>query len=264
MRSISTRAKTSAKSTQPTTSARSISTQPTTSARSILNRPKASARKTEAPILQTDRATTSAQTNQATTSNQAMDFDPSIARDSVEILDFGHAPKNLPRNVYTEFYDIFPVEQPNEKNCTPLQLDAVNKQVHTYRKRKYSQFGRNRTPQQIENAIAKAKKQGYVVADDGVTQFTIKAYHGVKRGEKGCVYQVAVQFSDNTVRWVNHNELQNAKDSIKAYFKKLNTPNEEINPKHIELSLPKIKDDDDDKKKKNPNVVDDDDDDDDE
>ena len=95
-----------------------------------------------------------------------------------------------------------------------------------------------------------------------LTMDTIKAYHGVKRGEKGCVYQVAVQFSDNTVRWVNHNELKNAKESINAYFKKLNTPNEEINPKHIELSLPKIKDDDDDdadKKKKNQNVVDDDD-----
>ena len=36
--------------------------------------------------------------------------------------------------------------------------------------------------------IDNAKKHGYVHAPDGVTQFTIKTYHGVKRGERGGVY----------------------------------------------------------------------------
>ena len=33
--------------------------------------------------------------------------------------------------------------------------------------------------------IDDAKKHVYVLDPDGVTQFTIKAYHGVKRGERG-------------------------------------------------------------------------------
>ena len=48
--------------------------------------------------------------------------------------------------------------------------------------------------------IDNAKKNGYVLALEGVTQFTIKEYHGVKRGERGGVYQVAVEFSDKTIR----------------------------------------------------------------
>ena len=71
-------------------------------------------------------------------------------------------------------------------------------------------------------AQAKAVKQGYILADDGVTQFTIKANHGVKRGYFGRVYQVAVEFTDNVVRWVNSEELIHAKEWLNEYFNKLN------------------------------------------
>ena len=66
----------------------------------------------------------------------------------------------------------------------------------------------------MTEAQAKAEKQGYVVAVDGVTHFTIKAYHGVKRGFKGRVYQVAVEFTHNTVCWVKSEELINARATL--------------------------------------------------
>ena len=59
--------------------------------------------------------------------------------------------------------------------------------------RKKSAGKRNRY--EIDNA----RKHGYVLDPDGVTQFTIKAYHGVKRGERGGVYQVYWQ--NNTMGW---------------------------------------------------------------
>ena len=39
-----------------------------------------------------------------------------------------------------------------------------------------------------EEKKAKARQQGYVLADDGKTQFPIKAYHVAKRCYKGRVY----------------------------------------------------------------------------
>ena len=51
------------------------------------------------------------------------------------------------------------------------------------------------------------KKHGYVLAPDGLTQFTIKAYHGVKLGERGGVYVVAVEFSDKIIRWTDKKEI---------------------------------------------------------
>ena len=70
------------------------------------------------------------------------------------------------------------------------------------------------------------------MSDDGKTQFTIKAFHGVKRGYFGRVYQVAVEFTDNVVRWVNPEELINARTSLNQYLDKLNIPNPEINNKN--------------------------------
>ena len=87
-------------------------------------------------------------------------------------------------------------------------------------------------------AKAKALKEGYVMGDDGKTQFTIKAYHGVKRGYFGLVYQVAVEFMDNVERWVNPEELINARTSLNQYLDKLNIPNPEKNKKQIKLSVP--------------------------
>ena len=54
------------------------------------------------------------------------------------------------------------------------------------------------------------EKENTTGADDGKTQFSIKAYHGFKRVYKGRVYQVAVEFSDIVCRWVNPEELVNA------------------------------------------------------
>ena len=59
--------------------------------------------------------------------------------------------------------------------------------------------GGERNRYEIDNA----KKHGYVLAPDDVTQFTIKENHGVKLGERGGVNQVAVELSDNKIRWVD-------------------------------------------------------------
>ena len=157
-------------------------------------------------------------------------------------MDFSDVIPDLPKNVFTEFYDIFQVVQPNRTNCTVEELNKNKTKELKYRKRKWEQFGRIKNPQERKKAVtaaqAKAVKQGYILADDGVTQFTIKAYHGVKRGYFGRVYQVAVEFTDNVVRWVNSEELIHAKDSLNEYFNKLNQPNPEINPKGIKLAVP--------------------------
>ena len=69
--------------------------------------------------------------------------------------------------------------------------------------------------------IDNAKKHGYVLAPDGVTQFIINVYHGVKRGERDDVYQVAAEFSDNTIRWVDKKEIKkHSSASLNLYFNK--------------------------------------------
>ena len=116
---------------------------------------------------------------------------------------------------------------------------AYNAQQKIYRKRKWEHIGRNVSQAEKEAKKAKAKakalKEGYVMGDDGKTQFTIKAYHGVKRGYYGRVYQVAVEFMDNVVRWVNPEELINARTSLNQYLDKLNIPNHQKNQKKINL-----------------------------
>ena len=191
---------------------------------------------TDAPALTLAQA---AEIDRPSTSAQA---DRVASTHDVEILDFSDIIPDLPKKVYTEFYDIFPVVQPNRTNCTVEELNKNKTKELKYRKRKWEQFGRIKNPQERKKAVtaaqAKAVKQGYILADDGVTQFTIKAYHGVKRGYFGRVYQVAVEFTDNVVRWVNSEELIHARDSLNEYFNKLNQPNPEINPKGIKLGVP--------------------------
>ena len=88
--------------------------------------------------------------------------------------------------------------------------------MENYINRKKKGFKRNRY--KIDNA----KKHGYVLAPDGVTQFTIKSYHGFKRGERGCVYQVAVELSDKTIRWVDKKEIKkHSLASLNLYFDKI-------------------------------------------
>ena len=101
-----------------------------------------------------------------------------------------------------------------------------------YRKRKYNERG-GRYPTKQE--INKAKKDGYVLADDGKTQFTIKAYHGCRRSCMGKVYQVAVEFADKYVCWVDKEKLlPHASESLNDYFNKLNKPNP-LNKNNIKL-----------------------------
>ena len=196
---------------------------------------------TLAQAAEIDHPSTSAQADRVAPSTSAQ-ADRVASTHDVEILDFSDIIPDLPKNVFTEFYDIFPVVQPDRTNCTVEELNKNKTKELKYRKRKWEQFGRIKNPQERKKAViaaqAKSVKQGYILADDGVTQFTIKAYHGVKRGYFGRVYQVAVEFTDNVVRWVNSEELIHAKDSLNAYFNKLNQPNPEINPKGIKLGVP--------------------------
>ena len=207
----------------------------------IHNEPTDAPALTLAQAAEIDRPSTSAQADRVAPSTSAQ-ADQVASTHDVEILDFSDIIPDLPKNVFTEFYDIFPVVQPNRNNCTVEEINKNKNKELKYRKRKWEQFGRIKNPQERKKAVtaaqAKAVKQGYILADDGVTQFTIKAYHGVKRGYFGRVYQVAVEFTDNVVRWVNSEELIHAKDSLNEYFNKLNQPNPEINPKGIKLGVP--------------------------
>ena len=158
--------------------------------------------------------------------------------EAIEILDFSNVLPPMPKNVYTEFYDIFHVKQPNVKKLNKDEKEVYDAQQKIYRKRKWEHIGRNVSQAEKEAKKAKALKEGYVMSDDGKTQFTIKAYHGVKRGYFGRVYQVAVEFTDNVVRWVNPEELIHARTSLNQYLDKLNIPNPEINKKQIKLNVP--------------------------
>ena len=144
----------------------------------------------------------------------------------------------MQKNIYTKFYDIFPVAQPNIKKFKKKEKKQYITQNKIFRKRKWEHIGRNISHVEKEAKKAKARQQGFVMADGGKTQFTIKAYHGVKRGYYGRVYQVAVEFTDNIERWVNHEELIYARDLLNQYLDKLNIQNPEINKEQIKLSVP--------------------------
>ena len=164
----------------------------------------------------------------------AADVQPSTSANAtapgtVVILDFGNT--KLPKHIYTEFYDIFQVEQPSREIDGAIDFEISQERWTNYVNRKKGV--RNRTPREIDNA----RQQGYVLDPDGVTQFTIRAYHGVKRGERGGVYQVAVEFTDRTIRWVDKKEIKkHSSASLQLYFDKLNQPNPEINPDGLQLS----------------------------
>ena len=177
-------------------------------------------------------STSAAADVQPSTSAAVADVQPSTSANApgtVVILDFGNT--KLPKHIYTEFYDIFQVEQPSREIDGAINFERSQKRWTNYVNRKKGV--RNRTPREIDNA----RQQGYVLDPDGVTQFTIKAYHGVKRGERGGVYQVAVEFTDKTIRWVDKKEIKkHSSASLQLYFDKLNQPNPEINPDGLQLS----------------------------
>ena len=55
--------------------------------------------------------------------------------------------------------------------------------------------------------------------------------------KEGGVYQVAVEFTDRTIRWVDKKEIKkHSSVSLQLYFDKLNQPNPEINPDGLQLS----------------------------
>ena len=177
-------------------------------------------------------STSAAADVQPSTSAAVADVQPSTSANApgtVVILDFGNT--KLPKHIYTEFYDIFQVEQPSREIDGAIDFERSQERWTNYVNRKKGV--RNRTPREIDNA----RQQGYVLDPDGVTQFTIRAYHGVKRGERGGVYQVEVEFTDRTIRWVDKKEIKkHSSASLQLYFDKLNQPNPEINPDGLQLS----------------------------
>ena len=185
-----------------------------------------------------------AQVEPSTSAQTEVSHEPLAANNessqAIEILDFSNVLPEMPKNIYIEFFDIFHVEQPDIKKLKEKEKKKYDEQMKIYRKRKWEHIGRNisQAEKEAKKAKAKALKEGYVMSDDGKTQFTIKAYHGVKRGYYGRVYQVAVEFMDNVVRWVNPEELINARTSLNQYLDKVNIPNLQINIKKIKLSVP--------------------------
>ena len=147
---------------------------------------------------------------------------------TVVVLDFGKT--KLPKHTYTKFYDIFQVEQPSLEIDGSIDFEKNLKKWTNYINRKKKGGKGNRY--EIDNA----KEHGYVLAPDCVIQFTIKAYHGFKRGERGGVYQVAIELSDKTIRWVAKKEIkEHSSASLNLYSDKINQPNPEIKPDGLQL-----------------------------
>ena len=124
------------------------------------------------------KPSTSAQTEDH--DDPSVHSEPSNQDEAIVILDFSNVLPTMPKNVYTEFYDIFPVEQPDIKKLNKKEKKAYDAQQIIYRKRKWEHIGRNmsQAEKEAKKAKAKALKEGYVMGDDGKTQFTIKAYMG--------------------------------------------------------------------------------------
>jgi len=102
---------------------------------------------TLAQAAEIDRPSTSAQADRVAPSTSAQ-ADQVASTHDVEILDFSDVIPDLPKNVFTEFYDIFPVVQPNRTNCTVEELNKNKNKELKYRKRKWEQFGRIKNPQE--------------------------------------------------------------------------------------------------------------------
>ena len=131
----------------------------------IHNEPTNAPALTLAKAAEIDRPSTSAQADRVAPSTSAQ-ADRVASTHDVEILDFSDIIPGLPKNVFTEFYDIFPVVQPNRNNCTVEELNKNKNKELKYRKRKWEQFGRIKNPQERKKAVtaaqAKAVKQGYI------------------------------------------------------------------------------------------------------
>ena len=170
---------------EPSTST-PIKTSKTSAKKSAQVKPSAQS-KPSAQVKPSAQSKPSAQVKPAAQAKPSTSNEPT--REAIKILDFSNVLPAMPKNVYTEFYDIFPVKQPNIKKLKKEQKKAYNAQTKIYRKRKWEHIGRNISQAEKETNKAKALKEGYIMGDDGKTQFTIKAYHGVKRGYFGRVYQ---------------------------------------------------------------------------
>ena len=119
--------------------------------------------------------------------------------------------------IIEELFDEFIVVQPNpEERAAAYEI---------YRQKKLNEHNNIQPTQQD---IEKARAEGYVLGADWKTQFTIKAFKGCRR-VKDDVKQVAVEYSNGDIQWINKDILKKgeAKDSLKAYLFKLNILNEE-------------------------------------
>ena len=118
--------------------------------------------------------------------------------------------------IIEELFDEFIVVQPNpEERAAAYEI---------YRQKKLNEHNNIQPTQQD---IEKARAEGYVLGADWKTQFTIKAFKGCRR-VKDDVKQVAVEYSNGDIQWINKDILKKgeAKDSLKSYLFKLNILNE--------------------------------------
>ena len=95
-----------------------------------------------------------------------------------------------PKNI-EELFDDFEVKQPNAAEQA--------KQYESYRKKKLLEHS---NMQPTREDIEKARAEGYVLGADWKTQFTVKAFKRCRR-IKNVVKQVAVEYSNGDVQWIN-------------------------------------------------------------
>ena len=113
-------------------------------------------------------------------------------------------------NIKEDLFMPFPVKQPDAR--------TLEKETAEYFEEKHQQHPTPPTKADKE----RAKRHGYVLGDEWKTQFTIKAFHGIRR-VGSVIHQVAVEFSSGPVQWENVSNIKkNARLSLDKYFKRLN------------------------------------------
>ena len=113
-------------------------------------------------------------------------------------------------NIKEDLYTPFLVKQPDAR--------TLEKENAEYLEEKHQQHPMPPTKADKE----RAKRHGYVLGDEWKTQFTIKAFHGIRR-VGSVIRQVAVEFSSGPAQWEDVSNLKkNARLSLDKDFKRLN------------------------------------------
>ena len=102
--------------------------------------------------------------------------------EAIEILDFSQC-----KNVNTDFLRHFSSWAAWYKKFKKKEKKEYNAQTKIYRKRKWENIGRNISQAEKETKKAKALKEGYAIADDGITQFTLSILWRQARLLRACV-----------------------------------------------------------------------------